>query len=100
MYFNYGQFDLQETTSIALIIYYSDDCSEYRLFILTIALKRIFNLSRYTLNTNTPINIQTTIDFMLGQNAQLCTFLDSHFSINNCPTINWRLPLNSPLNSA
>ena len=41
--------------SVALIIYYSDDSSsEYRLFILTIALKRTFILRYlfiYTLNT-------------------------------------------------
>ena len=39
-------------------------------------------------------------DFMLGQNAQLRTFLNSHISINICPAINWGLPLNCPLNSA
>ena len=40
--------------SVALIIYYSDDSSsEFRLFILTIALKRIFNLMYYFYALNT-----------------------------------------------
>ena len=40
--------------SVALIIYYSDNSSsEYRLFILMIALKRTFNLSYYLYALNT-----------------------------------------------